>query len=645
MRLRRIVPFLLLFSAAPQLFAQTWDTSGNKLLNGSYYFRQVLYLVGYQDGSLSEAVAVYGSINFNGTGTYSGRVSVFDSSVGSVVNQSINGTYSIAASGFGFIGNPLVAGDAVYGSVNAAGIFIASSTETQYGYNDMLVAAPLASPAPTVSNFKGTYTLAGMDLSSGTPSSTVDYQVQISPDGVKNLGTITGTGYAGQSGSSAYAQSISGSTYIASGGAMVVTVPQTTNGFLGGQKYLYISPDGNFVFGGSPQGWDMIVGVRTSTTSPSFGGLYYQAGLDQDESQLLSAGYGNLESYYGSFSAANQAVIGHQRLLSLFNNNTFDYTYADSYSALKNSAYATSAMSYVVGMGGVRIGTGIGPYLGINVALPAPSFSGSGVYLNPTGIVNAASSAPFTAGVAPGELLTLYGTGLADNAVVASSIPFPTSLGNVQVTINGVKAPIYYVAPTQISVIVPYATTQAIAQIQVTTDGNQSNTVTTFTGTTAAGVFSVPPGGLGYAAALHQNGSLVSEANPAQANETVSVFVTGLGAVTPTISDGNAGPVSPLSQTTNTITAYIGGTQATVTYSGLAPQLAGLYQVNVTVPAGLTAGDNNLDISGPDSYSSEVVIPVGSGSAANSEAVTAKSRRPMPRLSRTAGPRGVRPKQ
>jgi hypothetical protein len=58
------------------------------------------------------------------------------------------------------------------------------------------------------------------------------------------------------------------------------------------------------------------------------------------------------------------------------------------------------------------------------------------------------------------------------------------------------------------------------------------------------------------------------------------------------------------------IAVYIGGAQATVGYAGLAPQLAGLYQINVTVPTGAIAGDNNLDIAGPDAYSSECLIAI-----------------------------------
>jgi uncharacterized protein (TIGR03437 family) len=636
--LPKFVGTLFLFTAAAA--AQTWDSSGNSMLKGTYYFREVFYAVGDYYGDLSEAVAVYGSLTFSGTGTYTGQVSVFDSSVGAQQSGSISGTYTIAASGYGFISNPLVSGDYVYGMVNQSGIFVGSTTETAGGYNDMFVAAPLASPNPTVSTFKGTYSIAGVDLSSGSPSGTVNYMLQVNPDGVSTLGTVATTVYVGQQGSTKYTQNISGVKYVASGGAMVATFPNSTANYITGQKYLYISPDGNFIFGGSPTGWDMFVGVRTSSTNPSFGGLYYQAGIDQDESTLASQGYANLDTYFGSFSANNDAIIGHQRYLSIpYPGNVLDYTYSDLYSALSNSSYASpGVMTYVVGQNGIRIGSGIGPYLGINVAIPAPSFSGNGVYLNPTGVVNAASYAPFTSGIAPGELITLYGTGLANSTVIAPAIPFPASLGDVQVSIGGVNAPIYYVSPTQVSVIVPYEATSSIVPIQITNNGNQSNVVTVYTNQTSAGVFSQSQNGIGVGAALHQDGiTLVTPSNPAQPGETVSVYLTGLGAVNPSVSDGAPGPSSPLSYASNTITADIGGVTATVAYAGLAPGFAGLYQVNLTIPTGLTAGENALDISGPDSYTSEVTIAVGGAATvtADGEAKKATPHRAPSRASKS----------
>jgi len=44
------------------------------------------------------------------------------------------------------------------------------------------------------------------------------------------------------------------------------------------------------------------------------------------------------------------------------------------------------------------------------------------------------------------------------------------------------------------------------------------------------------------------------------------------------------------------INADIGGVAATVQFAVLAPGFVGLYQVNLTIPSGVTVGDNYLDI-------------------------------------------------
>ena len=58
----------------------------------------------------------------------------------------VSGTYSISASGFGFLSNPIASGDFIYGLVAANGLFTGSSTETTFAYNDMFIAAPVPSP-------------------------------------------------------------------------------------------------------------------------------------------------------------------------------------------------------------------------------------------------------------------------------------------------------------------------------------------------------------------------------------------------------------------------------------------------------------------------------------------------------------------
>jgi len=229
--------------------------------------------------------------------------------------------------------------------------------------------------------------------------------------------------------------------------------------------------------------------------------------------------------------------------------------------------------------------------------------------------VNAGSFAPFTAGIAPGELLTLYGSNMASGTVVASTVPFPTTLGKTQVLINGIQAPIYYVTSGQLSAIVPYGITGTIASVQVINDGAASNTVSTTISKTSPGVLTQQQNGLGYGDVVHQDGSLVNAGNPAKPGETLSVFLTGLGAVNPTVGDGAPGPVSPFAQTVATISAFVGLGTAPISYAGLAPQLAGLYQINLTVPTtGTVVGDNYLWIVGPDGYTAQCLVAVAAAS-------------------------------
>jgi uncharacterized protein (TIGR03437 family) len=649
-------PFLsalfFLISTFPLAAQPAFDNSGNGLLNGTYYFRHVFYEVSTKTdpstgiaGEIGGAIAIYGNISFDGNGNYSISASaqVDDSSVGGTTALScylaskicttgtaVAGTYAVSASGYGYITNPLASGDLIYGMVSSQShIFVASSTETQYTYNDIFIAAPVSSPPPSNSTFQGSYTVYGY-LPGGDPRNSADVFFPLTADGAGNLGTVNVSGYFGGSGTQAYSQSNASMKYTFSGGAAVVNWPASTTAyFFAGPEYFYFSPDGNFFFGGAPLGgYDMIVGIRNGTGTQNFQGLYYEGGLDQDLSALTSSGFANFDTYFGSFKAATTGnIVVQDRLNSLFNTSAIGSSYYDSFTPPVTGTYTDSASSfqYTVGSNGtMRIGVGIAPYFGITVAFLQPPFTPTGsVYIDPTGVVNAASFAPFTAGIVGGEYLAIYGTNLAGGTTIASAFPFPTALGNVQVLINGVAAPIYYVTPGQISVISPASIPGPLAQIQVINNGVPSNTVTVPLNVTAPGVFTIENNGIGHAAALHGNLTPVTENSPAAPGETIAVYLNGLGAVFPTVPDGAQAPNSPLSTTTNTITAAIGGTTASVSFAGLAPGYAALYQVNVTVPSGLTAGDYTLGIGGPDSYSAEAIISVGGAASSARPAVPA----------------------
>ncbi len=154
-----------------------------------------------------------------------------------------------------------------------------------------------------------------------------------------------------------------------------------------------------------------------------------------------------------------EIIVQHQRVSDPANSGAFGSTFADSFTPPITGTYTDPAgyEQYTVGAGGAaRVGLGVWPYIGIDVRRCRRRNSlrraGGAPYIDPTGIVNAASYSPFTAGISGGEFLTLYGSNLAPGTTVFSGATFPTILNGVQVLVNGIAAPLYYVDERAIGV-------------------------------------------------------------------------------------------------------------------------------------------------------------------------------------------------
>ena len=625
----RFVLSILTLLLLPAAYAQTveWDTTGNGLLKGTYNFREALWITNQQaTNTLDEAASQFGTITFDGQGIYTATFTAYSSVPGANGSFTRSGVYAISASGFGFIRRASQDGGDVYGSVSG-GVFVGSSTES--GYNNLWIAALKPTTNVTTATFTQGYTIAYTNLATPSLMQTRDALFQINPNGSGSLGGLSVIGYTGGNYTSA-TQTISAASYSFAGGTGTLNLgPANSTNLVSGSMEFYVSADGQFIFGGSTSGWDLFVGVRRPSppfTANLYGGLYYQAGLEVKRSALPS-GIASLDSYFGAFNAiaASRQLIGHQRVQTA-PDNPYDFTYSDAY-VLDAAGSLDDFLGYqhfLSANGTYRIGFGTGNYLGINAAVKAPALSGTGPYINPTGVVNAAAFTPFTTGLAPGELITIFGTNLSTSTVVDPT--FPTTLGGVTITINGKLAPIYVVSPTQLSAIVPYETSGIVAEIVVNRNGTQSNRVTAFVNRTAPGVFAVPPTGLGYAAALHPDYSLVTPQNPARPGETIALYLTGLGAVNPQVANGAAGPVNPLAEAVENLDVRIGGQSATIAFAGLAPLLRGLYQLNVTIPANVATGDQYVDIGGPDTLNSQILLPIA-GNARTAVEAPARGRR------------------
>jgi uncharacterized protein (TIGR03437 family) len=206
------------------------------------------------------------------------------------------------------------------------------------------------------------------------------------------------------------------------------------------------------------------------------------------------------------------------------------------------------------------------------------------------GIVSAAGSVPFTP-LAPGGMISIYGSLLADNAASASSIPLPTTMGNATVTIAGQSVPLLYVSPGQINALVPFGLNTNTTYYLLVQRGLTLSTPVPIN------IADAQPAAFlsgGSAIVFDSRGTapafLVTPSAPAQAGDVLVIYCAGLGVTNPPVGNGVASPSSPTAQTQAPVTVTIGGQNATVVYAGLVAGLVGLYQVNVDMPAGVTPG-------------------------------------------------------
>lgn len=192
------------------------------------------------------------------------------------------------------------------------------------------------------------------------------------------------------------------------------------------------------------------------------------------------------------------------------------------------------------------------------------------------------NGASFGPAIAAGSWATLFGT-FAGVTQTLGQTPVGTNLAGVTVTVAGTPAPVYFVSSGQINFIVPAATVAGVQPLQVkTATATFDSTIRVLSA--APGLFSqdaaTPPKG----AVLNQNSSLNTATNPALRGDIVQIFGTGPGAFTAAVTDGGAAPSNPPNTTRSTPQVFIAGVPAEVQFTGLAPNFAALWQLNVKVP-------------------------------------------------------------
>jgi uncharacterized protein (TIGR03437 family) len=230
---------------------------------------------------------------------------------------------------------------------------------------------------------------------------------------------------------------------------------------------------------------------------------------------------------------------------------------------------------------------------------------------------------------APGEILAIFGDQLAAPGTSAQNPglpPLATTLGSVQVLVNNVPAPLYFVSPGQVNFQLPYeAPTGQVTSVQVVSKGTPGNL------RPLSVIASVPrllvwPASIvsgNYGIVVNQDFSLVLSSpvtgfstHPAKVGDTITIYCTGLGQTNPVGVTGAAATSSPLQSISNVTISFGGlftGNPITTNafFAGLTPTAVGLYQVNVTIPAGVPTGAAvPVTVNVKGAFSNAVNIPI-----------------------------------
>jgi uncharacterized protein (TIGR03437 family) len=173
--------------------------------------------------------------------------------------------------------------------------------------------------------------------------------------------------------------------------------------------------------------------------------------------------------------------------------------------------------------------------------------------------------------------MSVYGTGLGNFVQSAAAVPLPQYLAGFEGYINNVPVPLYYVSPNQVNVQIPYETAPGPATLIVGNPYENSNPYRFTVSAAGPGIFTF------------QDGS-INPSRTATVGQTVTLFITGEGQVTPSVATGHTPTGNRIPQPRQTVTVTVGGTPAIVQAIGIPSWSVGVTQINFTIPSGVAGG-------------------------------------------------------
>jgi uncharacterized protein (TIGR03437 family) len=231
------------------------------------------------------------------------------------------------------------------------------------------------------------------------------------------------------------------------------------------------------------------------------------------------------------------------------------------------------------------------------------------------GVVNAASYAG--GGVAPGELVTIFGTGFGANPIARAGYGsdgyLPVEVGDTRVYFDDIASPMIYSYNQQVSAVAPYGIA-GTTEIQVEYAGARSQPMAIPVSTAVPGVYCYASGtGQAVAVNTYTDGTVAFNLErPATPGGYLTFFITGEGETAAPWADGLL-PIAPLPMPAAPVSVRIGGVLSGCSGNFVGLIYAGVTQVNACVPADTPTGDTvPLEVSvGGIAAQSGVTVRIG----------------------------------
>jgi uncharacterized protein (TIGR03437 family) len=225
-------------------------------------------------------------------------------------------------------------------------------------------------------------------------------------------------------------------------------------------------------------------------------------------------------------------------------------------------------------------------------------------------IVNSATN---TAGaLAPNTIATIYGVNLSFGTAGVSSVAgyLPQELANVRVIVAGQIAYLYYVSAQQINFLIPDNLLPGDVELVVARQGTAGPQAQIALSAAGPGLYEWEPGMI---ASTHADGSIITQAHPAQPGETVVVYGTGLGLTNPDVGGGEISMIPAQIVQLSDFHLWVAGAalaSTSVDYVGVTPGTPGLYQVNFKLPKQVASNPEIRIAIGSQSSPSGLKLPV-----------------------------------